>query len=442
MKNGNLPHSVEAEKSVLGSILLDNDCLKNVSCLLDALDFYREAHRELYRTMFTHQVQHKPIDLTTMIDSLKNSGTLEMVGGLAYVSELVEFTPTSTNVAHYCKIVKEKSVLRQLHDFGGNLMIAATTDSDLPRILSEAREKLATITGSMDGLNGVSQADICTFEQRRKQYEEYVRTIATTRFKTGFKLLDQQLRGVAPGELLTIIAYSGTFKTAFLQNILLRSAETTGFHHLFFSLEMPVEKVFEREMQIQGGVSGWDVENHFRGQKDSEGVISGMNRGGSHGLLVCDRPRLSLEKIGRYVELARQKYGKIAAIGIDYLGLIQAPGKTLFEKTAFVSIEAKNLAKELRIPVIMLCQINRAAATGGEIETHSAKGGGDIEAAADFMLGFQLEGEHVTCKILKNRNGVVGAKFLADIDRTALCFKEMTSYMPERGKKQKEELPY
>jgi replicative DNA helicase len=375
-------------------------------------------------------------------NSLKNSGTLEMVGGLAYVAELVDYTPTSANVAHYCQIVKEKSVLRQLHDFGGSLITAATTDKELPRILSDAREKLVAITGSMVGLNGVSQGHIFTLEQRERQYEASVSTIDTTRFKTGFKLLDQQIRGVAPGELLIIIAYSGTFKTAFLQNILLRSAETTGCHHLFFSLEMPVEKVFEREMQIQGGVSGRDVENHFRGQKYSEGVINGMGRGGSDRLLVCDRPRLTLEQIGRYVELARQKHGRIAAIGIDYLGLIQAPGKTLFEKTAYVSIEAKNLAKELRVPVIMLCQINRAAATGGEIETHSAKGGGDVEAAADFMLGFQLEGHDVTCKILKNRNGAVNAKFLADIDRTALCFKELKPYTPERGKKQREELPY
>ena len=350
--------------------------------------------------------------------------------------------PTSANVVYYCRILKEKSMLRQLHAFASKLMFTATTESNLPQILSDAREKLVSITGNMDGINGLSLADICTFEQRRVRYEEYIRSIDSTRFVTGFKLLDQQIRGVAPGELMTIIAYSGTFKTAFLQNILLRSVEMTGLHHLFFSLEMPIEKVFEREMQIQGGVSGSEVEHHFQGQKQSEGVTSGMGRGGSNGLLVCDLPRLSLEKIGRYVELARQKHGQIGAIGIDYLGLIHEPGQSLYEKTAHVSIEAKNLAKELRIPIIILCQINRAAAIAGEIESHSAKGGGDIEAAADFMLGFQHENEQVTCKILKNRNGAVGEKFLADIDRTTLCFKDLAPYTPERGKKQKEALPF
>jgi replicative DNA helicase len=436
------PHSIEAEKSVLGSILLDNGCLKDVSGQLDGLDFYSEPHREIYRTMLALQLQHKSIDLVTMIQGLKDAGKLAAVGGAEYLAELLDFTPTSANVKHYCRIVREKSAARQLMDFGGKLVASVANGGELGQTLTEAKERLAEIIGGMDGLNGVSAADIISFSKRQERYGEYVKSIKSARFKTYFSLLDRQIRGVAPGELLIIIAYAASFKTAFLQNLLLRGSEETGLFHLFFSLEMPVEKVFEREMQIQGGVSGWDVERHFSGDRESLGVVAGLHRTGSHGLLVCDRPRLTLEKIGRYVEIARQKYGKIGAIGIDYLGLVQAPGKTLFEKTAYVSIEAKNLAKELNVPVIMLCQINRAAATGGEIETHSAKGGGDIEAAADFMLGFQIEKEDkLTCKILKNRNGPAGSKFLVELDRTALQFKDMMPYEVE-AKKKKKDIPF
>jgi len=439
MTNRIPPHSIEAEMSTLGSVLLDNGCLKQVSGLVDAPDFYREPHREIFRTMLTLHMQRKPIDTVTMVNALKNSDKLEDVGGAPYLAELFDYTPTSANVAHYCRIVREKSAARQLAEFGGKLVARASNGGDVSQTLAEAKEKLQEIIGSLDGLNGVSALDIVSFEKRRERYSEYIKSISKSRFKTGFNLLDRQIRGVAPGELLIIIAYSGTFKTAFLQNLLIRGVEATGFYHLFFSLEMPVEKVFEREMQIQGGVSGWDVEGHFSGHRTCQEVIEGLERVSCRGLLVCDRPRLTLEKIARYVEIARQKYGKVNAIGIDYLGLIQAPGKTLFEKTAYVSIEAKNLAKELNLPVIMLCQINRAAATGGEIETYSAKGGGDIEAAADFMLGFQLEkDEQLTCKVLKNRNGPAGGKFLVDIDKAALQFKDMTPYKAEPKKRQKD----
>ena len=437
-----LPHSLEAEKSVLGSILLDNDCLGSVNGMVDATDFFREAHREIFRTMLSLHLQHKPIDTVSMVQTLKDSGKLEAIGGAPYVVELFDYTPTSANVAHYCRIVREKSAARQLIDFAGKLTMRASNGGEISQTMAAAKERFQEIIGSLDAFNGVSSSDIVPFEKRRERYSEYIKNIGKSRFKTGFNLLDRQIRGVAPGELLIIIAYSGTFKTAFLQNLLLRGAETTGFYHLFFSLEMPIEKVFEREMQIQGGVSGWDVEGHFSGHRISHNVTEGLDRSGSRGLLVCDRPRLSLEKINRYVEIAQQKYGKINAIGIDYLGLLLAPGKTLFEKTAYVSIEAKNLAKELKIPVLMLCQINRAAATGGEIETYSAKGGGDIEAAADFMLGFQLEkDEQLTCKILKNRNGPAGGKFLVDIDKAALRFNDMTPYKAET-KARKKDIPF
>jgi replicative DNA helicase len=439
MTNRVPPQSVEAEMSVLGGIFVENDCMSKVSGMIHALDFYREGHRKIYRAMLTLHRQRQPIDLVTMVQLLKDEGDIEEIGGAAYLAALIDYVPTAANVLYYCRIVKEKSAARQLMDYGRRLIDQAGNGGALGQVLAEAKDQLAEITGSLDGLNGVAAADIVPFEKRQERYISYIKSIGSSRFKTGFSLLDRQIRGVAPGELLIIIAYSGTFKTAFLQNLLIRGVEATGFYHLFFSLEMPVEKVFEREMQIQGGVSGWDVEGHFSGNRQCQGVIEGMDHVSTRGLLVCDRPRLTLEKIGRYVEIARQKYGKVNAIGIDYLGLIQAPGKTLFEKTAYVSIEAKNLAKELNIPVIMLCQINRAAATGGEIETHSAKGGGDIEAAADFMLGFQLENdERLTCKILKNRNGPAGGKFLVDIDKAALQFKDMMPYKVDSKKKQKD----
>ena len=427
------PQCIEAEMSVLGAILVSGGkCAREVSGIIDGADFYREGHRKIFHSMLTLACKGIPIDLVTLTKALGDDGSMEECGGGAYLVTLVEYVPTSANVAHYCRIVKEKAAARRIILYADELASKAYEDGNLTEILSDARECLSVISGSMDGLNGVSAGDILTYDQRERRYSQYVKEVSKLRFQTGFQMLDNSIRGVAPGEVLTIIAYSGTFKTAFLQNLLLRGVEATGIHHLFFSLEMPVEKVFEREMQIQGGATGRDVEWHFTGQRESESVKVGMIRQGSHGLLVCDRPRLSLEKIGRYIEVARQKFGKLGAVGIDYMGLMAAPGKSLFEKTAYISIEAKNMAKELNIPIIILCQINRIAATaGGEIEMHSAKGGGDVEAGADFMLGFWRDkADDLICKILKNRNGGTGQNLLVEIDRSTLQFVDMRPYRP------------
>jgi len=423
------PHSIEAEMSILGAAFVENSCMSKVSGMVDGLDFYSEAHRKVYHAMLTLHRRRQPIDLVTMVQLLKDDGKLEEIGGASYLSTLVDYVPMAANVTHYCRIVKEKSVARQVATFAAELIVKAG-EGTAAALLSEAKTRLQEIGGGLDGLDGVSVNDILTFEQRQNRYERHIRELNASRFTTGFPIIDACIRGVAPGEVMTIIAYSGTFKTALLQNLLLGGAERSGFFSLFCSLEMPVEKLFEREIQINGGISGREVEDHFSGSRDCMGVKSGLERLASRGLLVCDRPRLTLEKVGRYIDLARQKYGNIGVVGIDYLGLMHGQGKTLFEKTAYLSIETKNLAKELKVPIILLCQINRIGATSnGEIEMHHAKGGGDIEAGADFMLGLWRDGnEQLVCRVLKNRNGPTGQNFLVDMDTQSLTFKGMSLY--------------
>jgi replicative DNA helicase len=236
---------------------------------------------------------------------------------------------------------------------------------------------------------------------------------------------------------MTIIAEPGGFKTAWLQNLLLSGAARTGFFHLFFSLEMPDVKVFEREAQIASGITGRDVERAYKEcGDDAKAIQAAVYANGSRGLLVCDKPRLDLDKITRYIELAGNKYGKINAVGIDYLGLLAGPGRTLFEKTAHNAPEIKNIAKEANVPVIVLCQINREGAKSKyDIEITDAKGGGDIEASADIMLGFYTDEDgKLICKGLKNRNGSKGFRLLCDIDRASFRFIGMCEYEKKEPK--------
>ncbi|ACH40485.1 replicative DNA helicase [Citrifermentans bemidjiense Bem] len=436
------PQNIEAEMSVLGAVLIDNPCLKQVRGILDGADFYRESHRLIFHAFLSLQLADSPFDLVTLTKHLRDAGTLEQIGGGAYLAILVDYVPMSANVVHYCKMVKEAATRRQIIAYAQSLITIAHDGCSVAEGLQEAKAGLASIASSMDTYGGVSIADIADMDSRAARYEKQIKTIQQSRFVTGFSRLDSLIRGVAPGEVMTIIAYAGSFKTAFLQNLLLAGAKRTHFFHLFFSLEMPVEKVFEREVQISTGMTGRAVEDTFNvdgGQAMAGTVGAGMVSGGSMGLLVCDKPRLNLEKIARLTELAGQKYGKINAIGIDYMGLLDAPGKTLFDRTAYISAGVKNMAKELGVPVVLLCQINREAAkVEYDIAAHSAKGGGDIEAGADFMLGFYTdEAGDLICKGLKNRNGPKDWRLKVVIDKPSFQFQDMVSYTKPKEEKPK-----
>jgi replicative DNA helicase len=428
------PQSIEAEMSVLGSVLIDGDCLKKVNGYIDGADFHREIHRKIFHAMLQCQITKSPIDLITLSAELKANDHLEEIGGTSYLAVLVDFVPMSANVIHYCKLVKESATRRKVLALAQNLISFGYGTDALDVGLKDAKDGLSSIMAGMDSFGGVNIGDITTAEMRAERYIRQVKTLEKNRFITGFARLDYLIRGVAPGEVMTIIAEPGGFKTAWLQNLLLRGAKRTGLQHLFFSLEMPTEKVFEREVQIANGVIGKEVERAYRAMNsDAQGFHVNIMREGSQGLLVCDNPRLDTAKIARYTELAGTKFGKINAIGIDYLGLMAAPGKTLFEKTQHLAPEFKHLAKELNLPVIILCQINREGAKEKhDILITDAKGGGDIEASADIMLGFYHDAHGVlVCKGLKNRNGPSGWKLEVKINKPAFQFLDMVEYEEE-----------
>lgn len=421
------PQNLEAEMSVLGAVFIDNASLGKVKTLIHQDDFYRESHRVLYAAFCELHSTKTPIDFVTAVDALKSAGTLEQVGGAAYLATLVDYVPTAANVAHYCAIVRDKSLRRRLISNAQDMLANAYDEGcNLTESLNTAKGNLLAVSGEASHL---SLSHLLTLEDRAERYIHYVKNVGTMRFRTGFGDIDNHIRGVAPGEVLTIIAYSGTFKSALLQNLLHGNAERTALHQIFFSLEMPAEKVFEREVQIQCGISGREVEQEYSGREWKDRHLN-MIRRGSNRVLVCDKSRLSVPRIAGYVEMARHKFGSIGGVGIDYLGLMHADGKSLFDKVSALSADIKSMAKELQIPVVMLCQVNRGYATSKnvEIEMDAAKGGGDIEAGADFMLGMWSKDDRVFAKLLKNRNGSANHRWEMDINRETLEFLGTKEY--------------
>jgi len=289
--------------------------------------------------------------------------------------------------------------------------------------------------------------DISDFIKRAGKYQSYVAKLEQSRFVTGFKIIDDDIRGIGPGELMMVAAYSGTFKSAYLQNMLMRYSASTKLHSMFFSLEMPDEKVFEREMQIASGVMGTEVEYHLKNTSARTRTMMEQCRNAGSGLvLTVERPKLTLDHVSSYLDIAREKGHEIGVVGIDYMGLMKhQTSKTSADAMEELSNGAKELSKEQGVPVIMLTQINRAAAKaqseeGAEIHMHDLKYGG--EAGADIVLGLYRDSEEtVVLKVLKNRGGRIGQRYQADITTHALRFNDFYEYVPIKKKRKTSELP-
>ena len=437
------PQSLDSEMSVLGAVFIDNECLRKIAGLIDIDDFYREAHRKIFQAMTRHRKQGQPIDFVSLSQSLQERNELNEVGGAAYLLMLADFVPTSANVAYYCGIVRNAANRRRMILLCDGLSRYAYEGKDLSELILDARNGISELQSGLDSLGGISLNDLSTFEERLAHYKVKVATVAQERFITEYALLDDKIRGVSPGEVMTIVAEPGGFKTAFLQNLLMRGSKRTGNHGLLFSMEMPDEKIFERELQIECETAGRNVESHFENTNHyfNYQIESYLKTKGT-GLTVCSKTRLTLEKMERYIELARQKKGEISAVGIDFIQLMPGPGK-IFDRIEHNAYGIKTLAKALNVPIILLSQIN---VTGrkekGGIFFSDAKGGGAIEEAADIGLGFFHDKNGVlVCEGLKNRNGPKGWKLQADIDRSSFKFRDFKEYEMVSKVREEEDLP-
>lgn len=277
-----------------------------------------------------------------------------------------------------------------------------------------------------------------------EEYKEYIRTLKQNRFVTGINEIDRQIRGVAGGEVLSIIARSGSFKTAILQNFLKNYIDHSAWAATFFSIEMPVASLTERYLEILDGCTGQEVENLFTdpGQADIRDIAE---RSFTHELnkLFVVPTRVSLSDIAAYVQLIeRERNTRIGVVGVDYLGLMDGPGSSEYEVISRLATGLKTTAKLLNIPMVMLAQTNRQGKSGAsEISLDMGRGSGAIEESADFVLGlWQVENgdgqKALICKILKNRKGPEGSLWKLDlIPQTLQIGPNAVKYKPPKNSK-------
>ncbi|HZP44829.1 MAG TPA: replicative DNA helicase [Candidatus Binataceae bacterium] len=362
------PQNLEAEQSVLGAILLDNDAINQALEILTAEDFYRETHREIFRAMVSLVDRSQPVDAITLSDALRSSGMLEAAGGAGYIAELAAIVPTAANIAHYARIVREKAVLRSLASTATAIAAGAyEAPGDVDQYLDQAEHQIFEISErrirqSFHSMNEVTRASIALLERL------YERKEMVTGVPTGFTDLDRLTAGFQPSELIILAARPSMGKTALALNLATYAATAADppVGVAFFSLEMSKEQLALRMLCAEARVDSAKARAGFLGERDFPKLAQAAARLAEAPIFIDDNSDTSpLVLKAKCRRLMRERSSHLGLIIVDYLQLMRSarPGESREKEIAEISRSLKALAKELRIPVIALSQLNRQVET-------------------------------------------------------------------------------
>jgi replicative DNA helicase len=357
------PHSLEAEAAVLGGILLDNTALDRVAEQLIAEDFYREAHRKIFRAAAALSQRSEPIDLLTLTEALKARGELGEVGGAGYVAELADRALSTANIEYHARIVREKAILRGLIATASEIVARGyEAREEVARFVDEAEQAIYQIAEKKTRASFTRVGDMITdtFRQIEQLYE---RKEMVTGVPTGFTDLDRLTAGLQPSDLIIVAGRPSMGKTSFCLNIAEYVAIEKGTGVAVFSLEMSKEQLVLRLLCSQARVDLGKVRNGFLAQKDFPRLAEAAGRIHDAPIYVDDTPALSgLELRAKARRLKRMKEANLGLVIVDYLQLMRGSGtrdESREQEISQISAGLKALAKELRVPVIALSQLNR-----------------------------------------------------------------------------------
>jgi replicative DNA helicase len=421
-----LPHSLDAEKSVLGAVLIHNEAFNYAAEVISSRDFFRDAHRRIFEKMERLSERGDAIDLVTLKEELTRGGDLEEVGGAAYLVSLVDGVPRSTNVEHYARIVKEKAALRGLILASQQISARAYEAEDDPNvILDEAEQAIFAIAEDRARVGFVSMREIVD-ESMPKIEQLFEQRRLVTGVGTGFTDLDQMTRGLQPGDLVIVAARPSMGKTSLVLNIAEHASIKDGQTVGFFSLEMSREQLFIRLLTSVARIDAHRLMTGAVGSRDYEGLSHGVGVLSEARLYIDDSPGLGVLEMRAKSRRLAAEHG-LGLIIVDYLQLMTGRGRfdnrTL--ELAAISRGLKGLAKELRIPVVALSQLSRAPETRSDHRPllSDLRESGALEQDADVVLMLYRADMYPDAKpeeegkaeliIAKQRNGPTGTVHLA-----------------------------
>lgn len=419
-----LPHDLVAEQSVLGAVFISPETMISLADELTPDDFYKPANKIVFKTMLSLLEKGEPIDATTMVSALTNQGDISNIGGINYVVELVNSTPTSKNVEHYAKLVKEKATLRKvIADLSDSLSSAYQGDVSISDIIAKTEKSMLDISNQNTGTGFRNVADILDTHMQivetRSQTDGFV-----TGISTGFVGLDKITTGLHEGNLIILAARPAMGKTALALNIAKHVATMERKPAVIFSLEMGAEELIERMVASEGMIPGYHLKTGNLSTDEWKRLVHAQSNLYDVPIFVDDTAGIRISDIRSKARKLSQEMGGLGIIIIDYLQLITGSKRENRQQiVSEISRELKILAKDLRVPVIALSQLSRSVEQRQDKRPmlSDLRESGSIEQDADIVAFLyrdayyqkeqadSQEANNVTELILeKNRHGSLG----------------------------------
>src|SRR5437667_2517157 len=432
-----MPQNLDAERSILGAILLDNHALNAAIENIKPEDFFLEQHRRVFNQMIALGESQQAIDLVTLTESLHRVGELEASGGAPYLAALADGMPRVSNVEHYARIVREKALLRNLIHATHNIQQRALEGEDgADTILDNAESSIFALAEDRVKAGLIPVKDIVrdNFERLEKIFREGK---SITGISTGYGELDKLLSGLQPSELIILAARPSQGKTAlalnFAENIAIRGGEPVAI----FSLEMSKESLLQRLIASVAQIDAHKFRTGHLGREDWRRMTEALGQIASAPLWIDDAGSITVVEIGAKARRLKREKGGLALLIVDYLQLISARGRfsNRNEEVSSITRGLKGLAKELQVPVLVLSQLTRAPERDERRQQlDDLRESGAIEQDADVVMfiyrpnffnvdALPEERDQAELLVAKQRNGPT--------DRVRLIFKSRQTRFEE-----------
>jgi replicative DNA helicase len=421
------PHSIEAERSVLGGLMLDDNAWDNISGSLASEDFYRSDHRIIYRVMADLVERNNPLDIITISEALEGIGELENVGGLAYISDLASSTPTASNIHAYAQIVRERSTVRSLISVAHEIADSGFNPDgrNSATLIDEAESKVFKISDDRPS-NGGPESVRPLLTRAVERIDVLFQTKgALTGISSGFRDIDEMTSGLQPADLIIVAGRPSMGKTAFMMNIAESAVISGESPVLVFSMEMPSDSLVLRMLSSLGRIDQTKIRTGQLGDDDWPRLTSAVTLLNDKPLFIDDTPALSPNEIRSRARRVAREHGKLGVILLDYIQLMQVSGtsENRAGEISEISRSLKSIAKEFDCPVIAGSQLNRSLEQRPDKRPimSDLRESGAIEQDADVIMAiYRDEVYHEDAEkgiaeiiILKQRNGPIGRKKLA-----------------------------
>jgi len=423
------PQNLEAERAILGAVLVDNEVIYGVMELLEPSLFYQPSHQLIFSNMLELSERGQPIDIVTLSDRLRSSGNFEKAGGPDYIASLADEVPTSAGVNHYARIVREKAVLRRLIETAtGIVQDCFDAAGDVDQLLDDAERKMFAVSQQRVRSGFFSMRDIVksSFKTIEALYEKKE---SITGVATGFKDIDEITSGLQFSDLIIIAGRPSMGKTAFALNMAQNAALAHQKKVAVFSLEMAKEQLVMRMLCSEARVNAHSLRSGFLGQTDWPKLTTAAGRLADATIFIDDTPALSAMEMRAKTRRMKADQG-LDLIIVDYLQLMSSRSRSdsREQEISEISRSLKALAKELAVPVVALSQLNRGVENRHDKRPILAdlRESGAIEQDADVIIFIYRDEvynkdtmEKGVAEIIigKQRNGPVGIRKLAWLDK-------------------------